>query len=285
MSITAALDDRSALCVVIPANNEAALIGECLAAVVASRLDGVRMHVVVIANGCTDNTADVARAQRGAFDSRDWELQVIELEGGGKLAALNAGDAAVMGKVRVYLDADVIVEPELLGQLYEVLNCNMPRYASGSLHMTAQSWISRAYLRIYRQVPFMSQGVPGCGVFAVNEMGRARWDAFPQIISDDTYARLQFTPEERIRVPAGYQWPIVEGLKNLIKVRRRQDLGVSEVAARFPELMKNEGKQVLTASEKLRMACKDPFGSCIYAGVALAGKLTKSQQIGWERGR
>ena len=278
-------DIQPALAVIVPANNEAALIGDCLAAVAASDWAGPPLQVIVVPNGCTDDTAQIARAHDSVFAQRNWELTVIERADGGKLAALNAADAIVRASVRVYLDADVIIDPALLGQLYTALDCDQPRYASGKVKMTAQSWASRAYARIYSQVPFMTDGVPGCGVFAVNAAGRARWGSFPQIISDDTYVRLQFTPQERIGVPAGYQWPIVEGLRNLIKVRRRQDSGVIEVAHRFPELQKNEGKKTLTVPAKLRMAGKDPTGFALYSVVALIGKLTRSRNAGWDRGR
>ena len=278
-------DIQPALAVIVPANNEAALIGDCLAAVAASDWAGPPLQVIVVPNGCTDDTAQIARAHDSVFAQRNWELTVIERADGGKLAALNAADAIVRASVRVYLDADVIIDPALLGQLYGALDCDQPRYASGKVKMTAQSWASRAYARIYSQVPFMTDGVPGCGVFAVNAAGRARWGSFPQIISDDTYVRLQFTPQERIGVPAGYQWPIVEGLRNLIKVRRRQDSGVIEVAHRFPELQKNEGKKTLTVPAKLRMAGKDPTGFALYSVVALIGKLTRSRNAGWDRGR
>ncbi len=285
MDISISPDGRPALGVMIPANNEAALIGDCLAAVAASRWDGPQVQVIVIANGCTDDTAEIAREQTDAFAARGWTLMVIERAAGGKLAALNAGEAAVLASIRVYLDADVIVEPDLLRQLHAVLSRDQPCYSSGQVRMTAQSWVSRAYARIYCQVPFMAQGVPGCGIFAVNAAGRARWGTFPQIISDDTYVRLQFTPEERIGVPAGYRWPVVEGLRNLIKVRRRQDRGVTEIADRFPELQKNEGKPVLPIADKLRMALRDPLGFAVYSGVAVASKLTLSRGTGWDRGR
>ena len=278
-------DIKPALAVLVPANNEAALIGDCLAAVAASDWAGPPLQVIVVPNGCTDNTAQIAHAHHSVLAQRNWELTVIECAEGGKLAALNAADEIVRAPVRVYLDADVIVDPALLGQLYTALDCDQPRYASGKVKMTAQSWASRAYARIYSQVPFMTDGVPGCGVFAVNAAGRARWGKFPQIISDDTYVRLQFTPQERIGVPAGYQWPIVEGLRNLIKVRRRQDSGVIEIVHRFPELQKNEGKKTLTVPAKLRMAGKDPTGFALYSAVALIGKLTRSRNASWDRGR
>lgn len=283
--LEASPDQKPALTVLIPASNEGALIGDCLAAVAASEWDGSRVQVIVIANGCQDNTAEVARAQSPMFASRNWHLEVIERASGGKLAALNAGDAAVRADIRVYLDADVTIDPALLYQLHAALARDLPHYASGKVRMTARTWTSRAYARIYRQVPFMAQGVPGCGVFAVNSAGRARWGAFPQIISDDTFVRLHFAPQERTGVAAGYDWPLVEGLRNLVKVRRRQDIGVTEVAAQFPNLLKNEDKQAISARRKLRMAAGDPVGFAIYAGVAVIGKLTRSRSKNWERGR
>ncbi|MEY8830034.1 glycosyltransferase [Sedimentitalea sp. XS_ASV28] len=270
----------------IPASNEADLIGGCLAALAASRWDDdAPVRVIVVANGCTDRTADAARALSADFAARGWELLVIERRQGGKLAALNAGDARLDAPIRVYLDADVVVEPALLAQLRTVLSCDQPRYASGRVRMTAQSWISRAYARIYRQVPFMTQGVPGCGVFAVNAAGRARWGAFPEVISDDTYVRLQFTPDERIGVPAGYQWPVVEGLRNLINVRRRQDTGVREIATRYPDIMKNEGKAKLTLPQKLKLAAKAPISFTIYTAIITSARITINKNNTWHRGR
>lgn len=51
--------------VVVPARNEEALLGRCLASVIAALAaagDGVRSTVVVVADACTDATASVARA-------------------------------------------------------------------------------------------------------------------------------------------------------------------------------------------------------------------------------
>jgi hypothetical protein len=131
----------------------------------------------------------------------------------------------------------------------------------------------------------MAHGVPGCGVFAVNAPGRARWGTFPQIISDDTFVRLSFAPLERHGVPAPYDWPIAEGFGALVRVRRRQDAGVEEIERLYPDLLSNDDKPAFPLSQKLGMALRDPLGFMVYSAVALAVKLTKSRASGWSRGR
>lgn len=279
-------DPCPALSVVLPASNEEALIGPCLEAVLASdwTAEGAP-EVIVVANGCHDQTAARARAKQADFAARGWSLTVLELDQGGKLGALNAGDKAARAGARLYLDADVRVTPPLLGQIAGVLQTDAPCYASGAVRITAQGFVSRAYARIWRRVPFMAHGVPGCGVFAVNAAGRARWEAFPDIISDDTFVRLSFAPEERKGVPASYDWPIAEGFARLVRVRRRQDAGVAEIAERFPHLLTNDDKLPFSTLAKLRMALSDPIGFAIYTGVALTVKLTKTRHSGWSRSR
>lgn len=272
--------------VILPASNEAKLIGDCLLAVLASEWpQDAALQVIVVANGCQDATADVARGYSDRFQARGWQLDVIERQAGGKLAALNAGDAAALAPLRIYLDADVTVDAGLLWSLVQALEVEHPCYASGAVRITAKGWFSRAYARIWRQVPFMRSGVPGCGVFAVNAAGRARWGEFPAIISDDTFVRLSFAPEERIGVEQGYDWPIAEGFATLVKVRRRQDVGVEEVMARYPELQRNDDKSPFPMSEKLGIALRDPLGFAIYTAVAVMAKLTRSKTQDWSRSR
>lgn len=272
------------LSIIIPASNEERLIGPCLRALAASSPVGMQVEVIVVANGCTDLTAGRARAEGALLAARDWPLRVLDLAKGSKPAALNAGDAAAAGAVRAYLDADVTVSPGLLPQIAAALDRPDPAYASGTLRITARGAVSRAYGRLWARVPFMAQGVPGCGFFAVNAAGRALWDSFPDIISDDTFVRLHFTPAQRIAVPAPYDWPIAEGLRRLIRVRRRQDAGVHEIARLYPALMTNEDKATLGAGGALRLALSDPAGFAVYATVGLAVRLTPGGQD-WSRGR
>ena len=86
--------------IVIPAYNESVSIAKCLHSVFSQTLDEP-MEVVVVCNGCTDNTAEIARAFRP-------EVTVIETTVGSKVVALNLGDEAVTSFPRIYLDGDMV---------------------------------------------------------------------------------------------------------------------------------------------------------------------------------
>ena len=275
--------------VIIPANNEAGYIGACLDRLCASEWpsDQPPLQVVVVANGCSDTTVEDARACQPAFAAKGWTLDVLNLSEGNKIAALNAGDAAAVYHIRVYIDADIRVSPPLLAQLAQVLNQEAAAYASGEIEVPpAQSFISNRYARFWQKLPFIQKTVPGCGVYAVNAAGRARWGAFPQIISDDTFARYHFAEEEMHKVPAPFSWPITEGFASLVRVRRRQDAGLAEIRAHWPELAARMAPTAPDGGEKLRLFLRDPLGFVIYSVVALTVRtpLLRSGNP-WHRGR
>ncbi len=275
------------LSVIIPANNEVGYIEPCLESLLAQTHIGP-VEVIVAANGCRDDTVGAARAFSSRFAEKGYGFEVLDIPQGGKPGALNRADAVARpGSSRVYLDADVVLEPALLAEIVLALDVPAPRYASGRLKVArARSWVTRRFAAVWTQLPFMAEGsVPGAGLFAVNPVGRARWEAFPPIISDDTFVRLLFTPEERIGVAAGYSWPMVEGFAGLVKVRRRQDRGVAEIAALYPDLMRNEGKAALSRAAQMRLVLSDPLGAVVYAAVLLRVKMGQGATTGWTRGR
>ncbi|KPA21233.1 N-glycosyltransferase [Shimia sp. SK013] len=273
------------LSIIIPAHNEAERIDACLQSVLSSS-GPKQAQVIVVANGCDDETAPLAQMYQGVAEDRGWHLDVLDMPAIGKPGALNQGDHIAHFPMRTYLDADVVVDRDLFAQICAVLNTKEPRYASGQLRLApAKSWATRAYARIYQRVPFITDGVPGAGLFAVNGAGRHSWVLFPKIIADDTYVRLSFPPEQRIAVPAGYDWPLVEGFRALVKVRRRQNAGVAEVVEKFPYLLENDDKHTLSLWQKLRMGLRDPLGMLVYGAVAVIVKLTPQKDGSWGRGR
>ncbi len=273
-------------CILIPANNEGPYIDACLLALLAQDANGP-VEVIVAANGCTDDTVARTRAHAAAFAAKGWALTCLDLPEGGKIGALKAAEAAMpdAGAARAYLDADVICEPALIREVRAALDTDQPRYATGTIAVTrGRSWATRAYAAIWRQVPFVKSGAVGAGFFAMNGAGRARFGDWPQIISDDTYARLQFTPDERIETPSRYHWPMVEGLSALIRVRQRQNAGVDEIAARWPDLLENEAKGGWGLPYFLRVAAGAPLAMAVYLTVHFAVRL-RPANTEWSRGR
>ncbi|TPE49745.1 glycosyltransferase family 2 protein [Amaricoccus solimangrovi] len=274
------------LSIIIPAYNEASVIGRCLASVLAADDPGCPVEIIVSANACRDGTIERARANEAVARRRGWRLTVIDRPEPGKPGALNAGDAAARGDWRLYLDADVAIERDMLRALAGALRDPRPRFVGARLAMevTSGDRFGRLYARLWARLPFMALTVPGCGLFAVNAAARARWGAFPDVLGDDIFVRLQFAPAERVAVAARYRWPVAAGFAALVRVRRRQRAAVTEIAARFPELARNEDKPPLGGRGLLRLALADPLGLAAYGLVGLAVRARRPE-AGWSRAR
>lgn len=276
---------KNLLSVIIAARNEERYIGACLDSILQQDTEAGNVEVIVMANACTDDTVGAALSMRPGFDARGWTLHVMEEATPGKMHALNSGDRAAKGEVLVYLDADVICDTDMFAALRTALTSDAPLYATGKLKVAeAQSWVTRQYARFWQTLPFVQGGAVGAGLFAVNRSGRARWQAFPDIISDDTFVRLHFAPHERIEVLPRYHWPMVEGFGNLVKVRRRQDDGVAEIGRLYPDLSRNDDKKGLSKTEIIGLFLRNPVGFCIYGGVSAAVRVSPASRS-WVRGR
>ena len=276
------------LVIIIPASNEEHYILSCLKSI-TNQVSDTKFLTIVSANACTDGTVDLANSCSDLFSSQGHKLHVLCSPEPGKAHALNRAEKAIPPEYkelpRLFLDADVTCDSNLLAQLLDALDSSAPRFATGTISVSeAQSRVTRAYARIWCRLPFVSEGVTGAGLFAVNSAGRKRWGKFPQIISDDTFVRLNFSPEERIGVSARYHWPMVEGLRALIKVRRRQDQGVREVYSLYPHLIGKEGKRTVHKTELFKLALTMPIDFLLYALVHILTRMSRSSDD-WARGR
>lgn len=277
--------DSDGLCVIIAAHNEEGYIAACLQALLEQDNGAGQVEVIVAANACTDNTAEIVASFKAAFAERDWRFVLLNIAESGKPNAFNQGDAAALGSNRVYLDADVQCDPAMLGQLRRVLAQRQALYATATLQVIPpHTWVTRRYAEFWVLLPFVQKGAVGAGLFSANAAGRRRWGQFPAIISDDMFARLNFAPSERVEVPARYHWPMVEGVRNLIRVRRRQDAGVDEIRRLYPDLTKNESVEKLTMARLFQLICQAPMGFAVYATIQTLVKLRPGTSE-WVRGR
>ncbi|GAA3706876.1 hypothetical protein GCM10022204_25950 [Microlunatus aurantiacus] len=179
--------------VVIAAHNEEKVVGGCLEALMRDNSGG-DLEVVVVANGCTDATADTARSYPGVV--------VIELSEGSKPRALNAGDSAAKSFPRIYLDADIVVPTGCIRSLVAALSTAGVLAAVPDRVVKTRGCprLVQAYFAVNERLPAYQEGLFGRGIIALAEAGRSRFDQFPLIVADDLYLDSLFRPTEKAHV-------------------------------------------------------------------------------------
>lgn len=105
--------------VIIPAHNEAEYLERTLAAL--RRQNYLWCEVIVVANGCTDSTPEVAK---GNCD----RLIVLSQKSLG--VARNLGARMAKGEILLFLDADTLLEPTALRRIAEKFG---PEFAAGTV--------------------------------------------------------------------------------------------------------------------------------------------------------
>jgi glycosyltransferase involved in cell wall biosynthesis len=259
--------------VVIPAHDEAAVIRRCLDALFTGFLEG-ELDVVVVCNGCADQTAAVAR-------SSGHPVRVVELESPSKPAALRVGDAAALAFPRLYLDADVILPGSaarrVLQRLWAGAVAARPpiRYDS-----YASSAPVRRYYRARSRVPAVLGSLWGAGVYGLSAAGRRRFGAFPDLVADDLWVDGHFDEGEIEIVdcpPVVVVAPRRSG--DLVRVLRRVYVGKGERAS-APD---PDGRAPETIASTLRglsrLAAAGPVAAldaATYAAFAAGARLTVS---------
>lgn len=266
--------------VIIPAHNESEVIARTLRALAGS---AGALDIVVVANGCSDDTAARARA----FDG----VRVIETPVAGKPHALNLGDQASRFFPRIYADADVTIARGAVEALAARLTrgdvlAAAPRPA---IDLSGCSFAVRAFYDIRARMPQTREGIGGSGVYALSEAGRRRFGEFPGVISDDGFVRIQFTPAERVTLSEAVS--VVHPprrLADLIATRARIHHGNYELKRLYPELWTNKGADNESALVAL---ARNPllWGKlAIYVAVTLLAKRAAKARIAagrntWER--
>jgi hypothetical protein len=181
--------------VVIPAHNEGRVIGRLLSQIVPAARTG-EFDVLVVANGCTDDTVEVA----ASFGSA---VRVISIPVASKYAALAAANRDSQDFPRIYVDADVEVRPQDVRALVAALR--QPGVLAVApervVALAGRPWPVRWYYDVWSRLPEAGRGLWGRGVIAVGEPGQQRLSGLPQLLGDDLAASLLFAAHERMIVP------------------------------------------------------------------------------------
>jgi GT2 family glycosyltransferase len=257
--------------IIIPAHNECAVIDRTLDGLDQLVAAGT-VEVIVVPNGCTDDTADRARAHRG--------VKVVELNKGSKVAALNLGDAHATRWPRLYLDADIEVNHGALAQAVRVL-------AGDGIHAARPAFlwdlegagpIARAYYRARWRMPSMTAAMWGAGVYGISQTGHEILGDFPTVMGDDLLVERTFPPGRkyfasgpavRVRMPLK--------VSDLIGVLARSRRGAAELSLDTGHTSFSELLRTITGP------ASGVDAICFAIISALARLRAQQASHGWER--
>jgi Glycosyl transferase family 2 len=215
--------------VVVPAHNEGQVIGRLLGQLVPDRA-GDELNVIVVANGCTDDTAEVA----ASFGP---SVRVLSIPVASKYEALVAADQASIDFPRVYVDADVELRTEDIRAL--VTELHQPGVLAAApervLALAGRPWPVRWFYDVWTRLPEVRHGLWGRGVIAVDEPGQQRISGLPPLQGDDLAAALLFAPHER-SIAAGARVVVhtPRTFADLLRRRIRAVTGTAQIE-RVPE--------------------------------------------------
>ncbi len=269
--------------VIIPAHNEEAVIDRCITALLNGHREN-ELEIIVSCNGCTDRTAEKARA----FGS---PVKVIETQTASKTAALNAADAVAVSYPRAYVDADVVLPLESLRLLAELLKQEGTLLASpvADADTSRSTAPVRDFYAIWMQLPY-NQVMVGTGVYVLSAEGRARFREFPHIIGDDAFVRSLFCVEERSTDPkATVQVIAPRTWTDLIRVKTRSRVGGFQLADKYPNLKASDPKNLFRIITSFPLGPRLPIQLFVYLWLSIEVRIRARRQLKghlpyrWER--
>lgn len=271
--------------IVIPAYNEGSVIERCLNAILTGAAPG-ELEIVVVCNGCKDDTAARARG----FGDR---VKVVETPVGSKIGALNLGDEHVTGFPRFYVDADVQLSASAIREVAGLLGDDSPILVAAPRAIVAyedRPFLVRSFYRVWTRLPYFRENMIGSGVYAFSRRGRARFDRFPDVISDDEYARLIAAPDERrASEHATFTIHPPRTLAGVLAINTRARAGNYELRQKFPEMQAHASTSssrslgVIATTPSLWLHAPLYLGVMFLAKLRAHEKLRKRQEKVWDR--
>jgi glycosyltransferase involved in cell wall biosynthesis len=129
--------------IVIPALNEENVIGRCLDSIARLEFPHQRFEVIVVDNGSSDCTYEIAESYREAMNITVLLRPKINIS-----ALRNAGAAASSGEHLIFLDADMIVREDWLRRAEKLFISSEAEIIGGSYGVPEHSsWVARVWFR------------------------------------------------------------------------------------------------------------------------------------------
>ncbi len=158
------------LSIIIPAFNEARLIEQCLQSIAtslaANHYPGFTSEVIVVDNNSTDGTALLAK-QKGARVIFEPINQIGR--------ARNTGAAAASGAWLLFVDADSLLNPDMMADIIRMIENGKSVGCGSTMHMQNLPWWANCILQIWTRISLLFRWASGalivCRSDAFREVG------------------------------------------------------------------------------------------------------------------
>lgn len=267
--------------IIIAAHNEEASIGRCLAALCEVSSTGM-VRIIVVCNGCTDATAEIAHSYQG--------VAVIELAIASKVAALRAGDRVAGDGPRIYLDADIVLTSRAAVAVLENLSGGPVLAGRPPVRFDYDnaSGAVRRWFNIRERLPSIQNALWGAGCYALSAEGRSRFDEFPDVVSDDLFIDNLFSDAEVMIVPTD---PVLvrtpRKTADLVRILRRKYRTQGEFATRRPVTLVTPGQRGQLRDLVAIVKSRPPlaFDAAVYASLIAYSRVRARfvKTSDWER--
>jgi cellulose synthase/poly-beta-1,6-N-acetylglucosamine synthase-like glycosyltransferase len=139
--------------IIIPAYQAAVVLPRCLDALCHQSIDRSRYEIIVVDDGSTDSTADIAEQtlRDHASAQGPCRTQVIRAPHGGPAHARNLGVQAAQSNLMLFTDADCEPEPDWIEQLSSVFTDPTISGAKGTYRTRQTSLIARFVQQEYQE--------------------------------------------------------------------------------------------------------------------------------------
>lgn len=275
---TESLESYPLVSVIVPAYNEAGVVGECITAILDSTYPNDRLELIVVDDGSRDGTY----YEVGTYGDR---VARLRRENGGKHAALNLGLCCSSGSVIVTVDADSRPQQTAITRMVRCLETNP---SVGALSASVLPVPDRTPLTAMQRIEYVLSSVnrrafslvgavpvvPGClGVYRRAALADT-WGFDPDTITEDFDMTIQLLKNGwEVRQGPGVVRTIVPGSwRALWRQRLRWYHGSVETIYKHREvLLEPRHRYLHTVLMPTRVVSQffTPLGSYVILGVVV----------------
>ena len=266
--------------IIIPAHNEEHVIGGLLERLAPLASDS-SVEIVVVCNGCDDQTASVARQYP--------EIMVCEIPVASKTAAIRAGDEAATQWPRLYVDADVLLSTDGATETLRALSADdalaaRPR-AAYDTH--GADLLTRSFYRARSRMAHLHERLWGAGVYGLSRTAHSRLGDFPDLVADDLWVDRHFAADE---ISVIHCDPVIvrtpRSRHALSTTLRRVARGNLQIANMTNDHQVDTRRSTKSTFRELLRTIRGPRSltdALIFAGFSLLARARQDPVLAWER--